>query len=96
MQLNENQLNKILYAARLKRQLNELQNEYDKIKGELIGEFGDGYFTDMYNRPLMKVYTISSHRFDSKKFHEENVEIYNRYIKNYQYRSLRFNDRLIK
>jgi hypothetical protein len=66
MQLNNNQLNKILYAARLNRQIKELKTEYDKIKSELIGEFGEGYVTDMYNRPLMRVFTTSARSFDPK------------------------------
>lgn len=96
MLLNNNQLNKIVYAAKLQRQMKELKIEYDKIKSELIAEFGEGYVTDMYNRPLMRVYTTASHQFDSKRFREENEEIYNRYVKIQHYKYLHFNDKLIK
>ena len=52
MQLDQNQFNKIKYVASLQRKIKELKDEYDKIRDELIGEYGAGMVTELYNRPL--------------------------------------------
>ena len=94
MQLDQNQFNKIKYAASLQRKIKELKDEYDKIRDELIGEYGAGMVTDFYNRPLMNVVITSTHRFDSKRFREENQALYDKYSKIQQSKIVRFNQAL--
>ena len=94
MQLDQNQFNKIKYAASLQRKIKELKDEYDKIRDELIGEYGAGMVTDFYNRPLMNVVISSIHRFDSKRFREENQALYEKYSKIQQSKIVRFNQAL--
>lgn len=94
MQLDQNQFNKIKYAASLQRKIKELKDEYDKIRDELIGEYGAGMVTDLYNRPLMNVVISSPHRFDSKRFREENQALYEKYSKIQQSKIVRFNQAL--
>ncbi len=94
MQLDQNQFNNIKYVASLQRKIKELKEEYDKIRDELIGEYGAGMVTDLYNRPLMNVVISSIHRFDSKRFREENQALYEKYSKIQQSKIVRFNQAL--